>query len=67
MSAAAFTEVVLGDRHRDTRDVGFLEAVGADEMAGHLTGDRDHRDRVHLGVGERGHQVGGTRTPKWPS
>lgn len=56
-------KVVLGDRHRDARDVGLLEGVGADQPPPDLTGDSDHRDRVHLRVGQRGHQVGrsGTR------
>ena len=30
--------------------------------AAHLSGDRHHRDRVHLRVGQRRHQVGGTGT-----
>ena len=54
-------EVVLGDRHRDAADVGFLEGVGADGGGAHLTGDGHDRDGVHVGVGQRGHQVGGTR------
>ena len=55
-------EVVLGDRHRDAGDVGLLERVGADQCASDLSGDRDHRDGVHLGVGQRGDQVGGAGT-----
>ena len=54
-------EVVLGDRHRDAADVGLLEGVGADRGAGDLAGDRDHRHRVHVGVGDRGDQVGRAR------
>ncbi len=50
-------EVVLGDRHGDTADVGFLEGVGADQPAPDLPGDRHDRHRVHLRVGERGDQV----------
>ena len=50
-------EVVLGDRHRDAGDVGLLERVGADQAAADLAGDRDHGDRVHVGVGQRRHQV----------
>ncbi|RPK42869.1 hypothetical protein EES39_20180 [Streptomyces sp. ADI92-24] len=51
-------EVVLGDRHRDADDVRFLEGVGADGGGGHLTGDRDDRHRVQVGVGDRRDQVG---------
>ena len=53
--------VVLGDRHRDAADVGLLEGVGADGGRVHLTGDGDDRHRVHVGVGERGDQVGRAR------
>jgi hypothetical protein len=60
--AGADQEVVLGDRHRDARDVGLLEGIRPDQRAPDLPGDRDHGDGVHLGVGQRGHQVGGTGT-----
>ncbi|SHU32967.1 Uncharacterised protein [Mycobacteroides abscessus subsp. abscessus] len=56
----AHQEVVLGDGHRDAGDVGFLESIRTDEAATHLAGDRHNRDRVHLRVGQRGDQVGGT-------
>lgn len=52
-------EVVLGDRHRDADDVRLLEGVRADRRGGDLAGDRDQRDGVHVGVGDRGDQVGG--------
>src|SRR6201999_2124475 len=55
--ARADQEVVLGDRHRDARDVGFLEGVGADQCATDLTGDGDDGDRVHLGIRQRRDQV----------
>ena len=61
-SPVADQEVVLGDRHRDAGDVGLLEGVGPDQRAPDLPGDRDHRDRVHLRVGQRGDQVGGAGT-----
>ena len=49
--------VVLGDRQRDAADVGFLERVGADELAAHLPRDRDDRHRVEHRVRERRHEV----------
>jgi hypothetical protein len=49
--------VVLGDRDGDAGDVGFLERVGADGLGGDLPGDRDHRDGVHVRVGDRGDEV----------
>ena len=48
---------MLRDRHRDAADVGLLEGVGADGGAGDLAGDRDDRHGVHVGVGERRHEV----------
>ena len=60
--AVAHQEVVLGDRHRDAGDVGFLERVRADQGPADLAGDRHHRDRIHVGVGQRRHQVGGPGT-----
>ena len=53
--------VVLGDRPADLDHGRFLEGVGADDVRGDLAGDRDDRQRVHLGVGETGDEVQGTR------
>ena len=52
---------VLHHRQGDADDVGLLEGVGADARRAHLTGDRHQRHRVHVGVGDRGDQVGGAR------
>ena len=49
---------VLHDRQGDADDVGLLEGVGAHPRGAHLAGDRDQRHRVHVGVGDRGHEVG---------
>ena len=49
--------VVLGDRAADLDHRRFLEGVGADDVRGHLAGDRDDRQRIQLGVGESGDQV----------
>jgi hypothetical protein len=53
---------VLGDRERDAGNVGFLERVVADQLARHLTGDADHRHRVHHRGRDAGDQVRGSRT-----
>ena len=53
--------VVLGDRQRDAGDVGFLERVGADEPAAHLTGDADNRRRIHHRGRDAGDHVGRPR------
>ena len=50
-------EVVLGDRHGDAADVSLLEGVGPDRPTRHLTGDRDHGHRVHVGVRDRRDKV----------
>ena len=51
-------EVVLGGRARDADVIGLLEGVVADQVRGHLPGERDDRDRVHEGVLQRGHEIG---------
>ena len=51
--------MVLGDRPADLDHRRFLEGVGADDVGGDLAGDRDDRQRVHLGVGQPGDQVQG--------
>ena len=53
--------VVLGARARDAERVALLEGVGADRRRAHLTGDADHRDRVHEGVHQRRDEVGRRR------
>ena len=53
--------VVLRHRQRDAGDVDLLERVLADQGVGHVAGDRDHRDRVELGGGDRGDEVRGAR------
>ncbi len=54
-------EVVLGHRHREARHVRLLEGVVADHGGGHLSRDRDDRDRVHLRVRQGGHEVASPR------
>src|SRR5713101_7380091 len=50
--------VVLCARTRDADDVGFLEGVVTDHRGRHLSGDDDHRRRVHVGVGNSSDGVG---------
>ena len=52
---------MLGDRVGGTHDVGLLERVGANGVDAHLTGDHDHRDRIHVRVGDGGDHVRGAR------
>ena len=53
---------VLGDRLGDADDVGLLEGVPSDHGARHLPGDRHQRRVVHVGRGDAGHQVRGSRS-----
>jgi hypothetical protein len=46
--------VVFRDRQRDAGDVGFLEGVLTDKLAGDLTGDRHDRRGVHHRGGQPG-------------
>ncbi|MNX23933.1 hypothetical protein D3C86_539460 [compost metagenome] len=55
-------EAVLHDRPGDTDHVGFLERVGADHGAWHLTGNDHHWNRVHIGGRDTGNGVCGART-----
>ncbi len=57
----AHREIVLGDGHRDALDVSFLEAVPAQRTGGHIAGEGHHGHRVHIGSGNAGDEVGGTR------
>ena len=51
--------VVLRDAHRDARDVALLEGIGADGRRCHLARHDHQRSRVHVGVGQWRHDVGG--------
>lgn len=53
-----YENIVFGDRCRDAGDVGFLERVGPDEVLGNLTSDRNNRNRIHIGRGNPGDQIG---------
>ncbi|MNR14755.1 hypothetical protein D3C85_1312480 [compost metagenome] len=55
-------EAVLNDRPGNTDHVGFLEGIGTDHGAWHLTGNDDHRDGVHVGRGDTGNGVRGAWT-----
>ena len=50
---------MLGRGAGDADRVAFLEGVGADQMAGHLAGDDDERDRIHQRVDHAGYGIGG--------
>ena len=52
-------EGVLDHGHGDPDDVGFLEAVSADDAARHLAGDDYERHAVHIGGCDAGNGVGG--------
>ena len=51
-------EGVLGDGHCHADDVSFLECVRAQQLSGHLAGDCDQGDGVHVCVSDCGQQVG---------
>ena len=52
---------MLGDRLGDAGRVALLEGIGADGAGRDLSGDDDHRDRVHVGVAQRRDDVRGRR------
>jgi len=53
--------IVLGDGPRDPRDVGLLKSVVADHLRRDLAREDDKRNRIHIGRGDAGHQVGRSR------
>ena len=53
--------MVLGDRPADLDHRRLLERVGPDHAGGHLAGDGDDGQAVHLGVGQAGDEVQGPR------
>ncbi len=50
--------VMLGAVARDADGVGLLKRIAADQAGRHLSGDDDHRDRIHQRVGNAGDGVG---------
>ena len=54
--------IVLGAVAGDADSVGLLKRVGADEGRRHLSGDDDHRDRIHECVGNTGNRICRTGT-----
>jgi len=55
-------EVMLGPGPRDPKGIGFLKRIAADQFAGDLAGDGDNRNRIHHGVDQTRHQIGGAGT-----
>ncbi|CAB4582135.1 unannotated protein [freshwater metagenome] len=55
-------ERVLRDRHRHTGDVDFLERVSPHRSRENLASDGEQRDRVHVCISDRGHEVCCART-----
>ena len=52
---------MLGNGHRDALNVGFLKAVLTKARRGYVAGEGHHGHRVHIGCGNAGDQIGGTR------
>ena len=53
---------VFDDGEGHAKDIGLLEGAAADRSGGDLAGDGDHRNGVHVGVGDTGDEIGGART-----
>ena len=59
--SASDEEAVLSDRHGDTHDVRLLEGVRANRVRVDLTGDSQHRYRIHVCIRDGCDQVGRAR------
>ena len=46
-----------GERHPE--EISLLEGPAPDHLLRHLAGNRHHRNRIHVGVGYTGYQIGG--------
>ncbi|OQB90922.1 MAG: hypothetical protein BWX86_02129 [Verrucomicrobia bacterium ADurb.Bin122] len=55
-------EGVLHDRHRHAEEIGLLKRHFSDVFLENLAGDRDHRDGVHVRVGDGRDEIGCART-----
>ena len=42
-------------------NIGLLESIGTDKGAGHLPGDQNQWNRIHVGISDTGYQVGRPR------
>jgi len=51
---------VFDDGEGNAKNIGFLECTPADGGRGDLTGDGNHRDGVHVRIGDTGNEIGGT-------
>ena len=52
---------MLDARPGDPHGIGFLKSILADVVCGHLAGDDDHRNRIHIGRGNPRHRIGHAR------
>ena len=50
------------NRHRNAGNVHLLKRIPADEVLGHVAGDKDHRGGIHVRGGDAGCQVRGAGT-----
>jgi hypothetical protein len=50
---------MLHNREGHSKEICFLECALADELGEDLSGDADHRDGVHVGIGDAGDEIGG--------
>ncbi len=55
-------EVVLGDGHSHATDISLLEGIRTEHVLAYLAGDGHQWNGVHVGVGNGGDQVRGTRS-----
>ena len=53
---------MFDDGHGDADNIDFLEGVRAHEICRHLACDENNRNRVHIGIGDSGDQIGCART-----
>ena len=53
---------VLHNGKRHPKEIGLLESTATDHFLRHLSGDRNQRNRIHVGIGDAGHKIRGAGT-----
>jgi hypothetical protein len=55
-------EALLGNRGRNRHDIHFLKGILAEQVGGYVAGNRYDWYGIAVGIGDAGHEIGGSRT-----
>ena len=57
-----YDKIVFGNRHCNAGDINFLEGILAKKRTAYVTGNCNHRNRIHISSSNTGYQVSCART-----